>query len=89
MNKFIDLAKPPNLNNKETNNLNRSLTKEEIDIAIKSPPTKTNPGQDRFRAETYQAFKETLQPISLKERKTEGACQYFFYEASITNTKAK
>jgi hypothetical protein len=46
------------LNQEDINHLNRSLTSNEIEAAIKSFPKKKSPEPDRFSAEFYQTFKE-------------------------------
>jgi hypothetical protein len=67
--------------------LNRSITSNEIEAAIKSLPKKKSPGIDGFTAECYQIFKEELIPTILKffnEMEREGTLPNSFYEASIT-----
>jgi hypothetical protein len=53
------------LSQKDTNNLNRSITSNEIK-AVKSLPTKKSSRPDGFTAEFYQTFKEELTPKLLK-----------------------
>jgi hypothetical protein len=65
MHKFLDAYDPPKLNQEDINHLNRSITCNEIEAAIKSLPKKENPGPDRF-SEFYQTFKEELIPTLLK-----------------------
>jgi hypothetical protein len=53
-------------NPEDINNLNKSITHNEIEAAIKSLPKEKNSGPDRFFAEFYQIFKEELIPTLLK-----------------------
>jgi hypothetical protein len=66
--------------------LNRSITQNEIEAAIKNFPKKKSPRPDGFSAEFYQTFKELI-PTLLKlfhEIEREGKLPNKFYEASIT-----
>jgi hypothetical protein len=75
------------LNQEDINHLSRSITQNEIEVAIKSLPKKKSPGPDGFSAEFYQTFKEELIPTLLKlfhEIEREGMLSNSFYEASIT-----
>jgi hypothetical protein len=75
------------LNLEDINHLNRSITQNEIEAAIKSFPKKKSPGPDGFSAEFYQTFKEELIPTLLKlfpKIEKEGTLPSSFYEASIT-----
>jgi hypothetical protein len=74
------------LNQEEINHLNRSITQNEIEAAIKSLPKKKNPGPDGFSAEFYQTFKEELIPTLLKlfhKIERERTPPNSLYEASI------
>jgi hypothetical protein len=62
MNKFLDTYDHP----KDINHLNRPITQNEIEAAIKSLPKKKWPGPDGFSDEFYQTFKEELIPPLLK-----------------------
>jgi hypothetical protein len=87
MDRFLDTYDHPILNQEEINHLNRSLTQNEIEAAIKSLIKKKSPEPDGFSAEFYQTFKEELLPILLKlfhEIEREGTLPNTFYEASIT-----
>jgi hypothetical protein len=64
--KFLDTYDHPKLNQEDINHLNRSITQNEIEAAIKSLPKKESPGLDGFSAEFYQTFKEELTPTLLK-----------------------
>jgi hypothetical protein len=67
--------------------LNRSITQNEIENAMKSLPKKKSPGPDGFSAGFYQNFKKELIPTLLKlfhQIEREGNLPNTFYEASIT-----
>jgi hypothetical protein len=66
MDKFLDTYDHLNLNKEDINHLNRSITSNEIEAAIKSLLKKKSPGPDRFTAEFYQTPKEELIPTFLK-----------------------
>ena len=50
MNKFLDTCLLPSLNQEEVKTLNRSITRSEVEAAIKSLPHKKSPGPDGFTA---------------------------------------
>jgi hypothetical protein len=86
MDTFLDTYDHPKLNKEDINHLNRSLTQNEIEAAIKSLPKKKIPGPDGFTAEFYKTFEEELIPTLLKlfhEIEREGQLPNSFYEASI------
>jgi hypothetical protein len=58
MDKFLDAYDHPKLNQEDISHLNRCITQNEIEAAIKSLPKKKSPGPDGFSAEFYQTFKE-------------------------------
>jgi hypothetical protein len=60
MNKFLDTYDHPKLSQEDINHLNRSMTKNEIEAAIKSLPKKKSLGPDGFSAEFYQTIKHKL-----------------------------
>ena len=65
MDKFLEKYSFPKLNQKEIENLNRSIINMEIETVIRNLPANKSPGPDGFTAEFYQKFKE-LTPILLK-----------------------
>jgi hypothetical protein len=87
MDKFLDIYDHPKLSQKDINHLNRSVTRNEIEAAIKSLPKKKHPGPDGFFAEFYQTIKEELIPTLLQlfhEIEMEGTLPNSFHEASVT-----
>jgi hypothetical protein len=85
MYKFLDSYDHPKLNYEDISHLNRSITQNEIEAAIKSPKKKSSE-PERFFAEFYQTFKEELIPTLLKlfnKIEREGILPNSFYEASI------
>jgi hypothetical protein len=48
MDRFLDTYDHPKVNQEEINHLNRSITQNEIEAAIKSLPEKKRPGPDGF-----------------------------------------
>jgi hypothetical protein len=66
MNDFLNRYHVPKLNQDQISHLNTPITFHEIDVDIKSLPTKTNAGPHSFSAESYQTFTEELITILLK-----------------------
>ena len=58
MDRFLEMHKLPSLNQEEIENMNRSITSTEIESVTKKLPNNKSPGQDGFRGEFYQTFKE-------------------------------
>jgi hypothetical protein len=84
MDKFLDTYDHQKLNEENINHLNRSVTQNETEAAIKSLPKKKSTGPGRFSAEFYQTFKEELIPTLFKlfhETEREGTLPNSFYEA--------
>jgi hypothetical protein len=65
MDKFLGTYDHPKLNQEDINHLNRSITQNEIEVAINSLPKKKSRGPDGFSAEFYQTFKEELIQLSV------------------------
>jgi hypothetical protein len=87
MDRFLDTYDHPEMNQEDINHLNRSVTQNEAEAAIKSLPKKRSPGPDGFPPEFYQTFGEELIPTLLKlfhEIEREGKLPNTFYEVSIT-----
>ena len=66
MDVFLENHKLPKLEQKEIENLNRQITREQIEAVIKTLPRHKSPGPDGFPGEFYQTFKEETIPILLK-----------------------
>ena len=66
MDNFLESYSLPKLNQVETDQLNRPITRNEIEEVIKSLPTNKSPGPDGFTGEFYQHTKGNLYPSSLK-----------------------
>nr|KAF6471647.1 hypothetical protein HJG59_011019 [Molossus molossus] len=86
MDKFLETHSLPKLDQEEIDNLNRTITTEEIADVIKTLPANKSPVLDGFTGEFYRTFKEELIPILLKlfqKIQEEGRLPNSFYEASI------
>ena len=88
-NAFLENHKLPKLELEEIENMNRPITREEIEAVIKNLPRHKSPGPDGFPGEFYPALQEERLPMLLKLlRKIErdGILPSSFLEASITLT---
>ena len=65
MGNFLETYSLPKLNQKEIDQLNRPITKNEIECIIKTLSTNKSPGPDGFTGKFYQTYKEELTPIFL------------------------
>ena len=63
---FLEKYNLPKLNQKEIENLTRSIKSTEIKTVPKYLPTNKNLGPDGFTGKFYQKFREELTPIQLK-----------------------
>jgi hypothetical protein len=87
MDRFLPTYDNPKLNQKDINHLNRPITQNTIEAAIKNLQKKKSPGPNRFTAEFYKMFKEEPIPNLLKllhEIERDGKLPNSFYEANIT-----
>ena len=57
---FLEYYSLPKLNQEETDQLNRRITRNEIEYVIKTLSTNKSPGPDGFTDEFYQTYKEEL-----------------------------
>ena len=83
MSNFLETYSLPKLNKEKIDQLNRPITRNEIEYVIKTLPT----GPDGFTGEFYQTYKEELIPILLKlfqKVEEEGTLPKTFYDATIT-----
>ena len=86
MDNFLETYSPPKQNQEEIDQLNRLITRNEIEYVIKTRPTNKSIGPDSFTGEFYQTYKEDLICILLKIfQKVEGVIiPKSPYEAAIT-----
>jgi len=66
MDSFLETYSLPKLNQEEIDQLNRLITRNEIEYVIKTLPTNKSPGPDVFTSEFNQTYREELIPILLK-----------------------
>ena len=83
---FLDSYSLPKLNQEQTDQLNRPITRNEIEEVIKTLPTNKSPGPSGFTGEYYQTYKEDLAPILLTvfQNVEEEGILPPFYDAIIT-----
>ena len=65
MDKFLKIYHLPKLNQEEIDQLNRPITRIEIEYVMKTLPTNKSPGPDGFTGEFYQTYNKELIPILL------------------------
>ena len=66
MDNSLENYNQPKLNQSKIDQLNRLITRNEIEYVIKTFPTNTSPGPDGLTGEIYQTYKEEPIPILLK-----------------------
>ena len=84
---FLETYSPPKLNQEEIDQVNRPITRNEIEYVIKMLSTNKSPRPDGFPDEFYQTYQEELKPILLKifqKVEKEETLLKTFYEATIT-----
>ena len=87
MDNILESYSLPKLNQEETQQLNRLITRNKIEYIIKTLPTNKSPRPEGFTGELYQTYKEDLVPILLKlfqKVEEEGIIPKTFYDATIT-----
>ena len=87
MDKFLEKYNLPRQNQKKIENMNRPITRMEIENVIQNLPTNKSPGPEGFTGEFYQTFREMLTSILLKlfqKIAKEGKLPNSFYKATIT-----
>ena len=87
MDEFLEKYNSPKQNQEKVENLNRPITRMEIEIVIKNLPANKSQGPDNFIGEIYQNFREQLRSILLKlchKIAGEGKLPKPLYEATIT-----
>ena len=87
MDAFLENHKLPKLEQEEIENLDKPITREDIEAVIKNLPRHKSPEPDGFPGEFYQTFKKETIPILLKlfqRIERDGILPNLFYEVSIT-----
>ena len=75
------------MNQEAADQLNRPITRNEIEYVIKTLPTNKSQGPDGFIGEFYQTYKEEFMPILLKlfqKVEEEGILPKTFCDATVT-----
>ena len=82
---FLETYSLPKLNQEEIDQLNRPITRNEIEYVIKTLPTSKSPGPDGFTGEFNQTYKEVIPIIAklFQNVEEEGTLPKTFYEATI------
>ena len=77
MDGFLENHKLLKLEQEEIENLNRPITREEIEAVIKTLQRHKSPGPDGFPEEFYQTLNEDTVPILLQLFKRQKEMEYF------------
>lgn len=64
--KFLETHYLPSVNHRETENLNRPITRKEVELVLKILPTRKSQAPDGFPEEFGKTSKEELAPITLR-----------------------
>ena len=82
---FLETYSLPKLNQEEIDQLNKLITRNEIEYVIKTLPTNKSPGTHGFTSKFDQTYKEELKPILLKlfQKVEEGTLPKTFYDDTI------
>ena len=88
MDNLLEKDSPSQMNQEETGNLNRRITRNKIEYVLiikKKLSTNKCPWPDGFTGKFHQTHKEELIPILLKlfQKTEEGTLWKTFYEATI------
>ena len=67
---FLETYSPPKLNQAETDQLKRPITRNEIEYLIKTLPTNKSPGLDGFKVNSTKHTKKNLYPSFLNFSKS-------------------
>ena len=68
---FLESYSLPKLNQEEIDQLNRLITRNEVEYVIKTLSTNKSPGPDAFTGEFYQTYKELMSILLKFFQKTE------------------
>ena len=85
MDKFQETYNWPRLNQEETDNLNRQITRSELEFIMNKLPENKSTGLDNLKGKFYQTYKEEIIPLLHKlfqKIKGDGKLTNSFYEAT-------
>ena len=87
MDSFLETYSLPKQNQEEIDQVNRQITRNEIEYVLKTLPTNKSPGPVGFTGKFYHTYKEEFIPILLKlfqKVEEEGPLPKTFCDATIT-----